>query len=236
MKRPNIALIPLYDSEKRSLWMLPEYMQGILQAGGIPVMLPLTEDTAVLDALAEQYDGFLFTGGQDLAPSLYGAAVSPLCGETCPERDFMEAYLLERALDRDKPVFGICRGLQLMNAVLGGTLYQDIPSEHPSGIIHRQQRPYDSPSHSVRLIPDTPLHELLQTDYLGVNSLHHQGIQTLSPRLAPMARAEDGLTEAVWMPEAAFAWAVQWHPEFSFHADSCSQKILRAFVEAAGKE
>lgn len=234
MNKPNIALIPLYDSERKSLWMLPEYMEGILEAGGIPVMLPLSEDTGVLDALAERYDGFLFTGGQDIAPSVYGMEKSALCGEVCPHRDAMEGYLLNRVLEGNKPVLGICRGLQLMNAVLGGTLYQDIPSELPSELIHRQKRPYDVPSHSVSLMPRTPLRQLLDTENMGVNSLHHQGIHRLSDRLQPMARAEDGLIEAAWMPEADFVWGVQWHPEFSFAGDQYSRKILRAFVEAAG--
>ena len=94
MNKPNIALIPLYDSERTSLWMLPEYMEGILEAGGIPVMLPLSKDTGVLDALAERYDGFLFTGGQDIAPSVYGMEKSSLCGEVCPHRDAYSRIIL----------------------------------------------------------------------------------------------------------------------------------------------
>ena len=235
MKRPSIALIPLYDSKKDSIWMLPDYMDAILRAGGIPVMLPLTGDPAVLDALAGQYDGFLFTGGQDVSPDIYHTKTSPLCGETCPARDTMEQYLLNRLLELDKPVLGICRGLQIINAALGGTLYQDIPSQLPSAVCHRQGKPYDNPIHRVEILPDTPLRQLLGQEYLAVNSLHHQGICKLSPRLQSMAAAEDGLTEAVWMPDACFCWAVQWHPELAFIRDRNSMEILRCFVQAAMK-
>lgn len=145
MKQPLIGIVPLVDEARESYWMLPGYMQGVEQAGGVPVMLPLTDDAAALRQLADTCDGFLLTGGQDVFPALYGAAPTPQCGQTCPARDAMEARLLDLALAADKPVLGICRGIQFLNVHLGGTLYQDLPAEHPTAANHHQTPPYDVP-------------------------------------------------------------------------------------------
>ena len=235
MKKPLIGVVPLYDFAKESLWMLPGYMAGIEDAGGIPVMLPLTADGGILQALVGTLDGFLFTGGQDVSPALYGAAVSPACGETCPARDAMEPKLLAAALDADKPVFGICRGIQLLNACLGGTLYQDLPTEHGCAVDHRMTPPYDRAVHEVTVLADTPLAALLGKTRLGVNSYHHQAVKALAPCLCPMAVADDGIVEAAYLPGKRFCMAVQWHPEFSYKTDAQSRALLAAFVRAAAK-
>ena len=156
MKRPLIGIVPLVDAQRESYWMLPGYMRGVEQAGGLPIMLPLTDDDAALRQLADTCGGFLLTGGQDVSPALYGAAPAPACGETCPARDAMETKLLALALEQDKPVLGICRGIQFLNVYLGGTLYQDLPTEHPSAAEHHQKPPYDVPVHSVTLVPARP--------------------------------------------------------------------------------
>lgn len=230
----KIGIVPLYDTARSSLWMLPGYMDGISQAGGLPVMLPLTDAPAQLRALADDCDGFLFPGGQDVDPTLYGAAASPHCGETCPPRDAMETALLREILRRDKPLLGICRGIQLLNAALGGTLYQDLPTEHPSRTTHHMTPPYDRAVHTVTVTAGSPLAALLGDSGFGVNSYHHQAIRTLSPRLLPMAVSEDGLVEAVFAPAYRFVWAVQWHPELSFRVDARSRAIFGALVRACG--
>ena len=231
-KRPLIGLVPLVDYQRESCWMLPGYMQGVEQAGGVPVMLPLTRDRGELERLAAACDGFLLTGGQDVAPALYGGADPGRCGELCPERDAMETALLALARAQDKPVLGICRGIQLLNAALGGTLWQDLPTQCPSEVDHHQSGNYASPIHTVALQPGTPLAELLGSAPLPVNSLHHQAVRTLAPALAPMAVAPDGIVEAVYEPGRTFVWAVQWHPEFSWQTDANSRAIFRAFVDA----
>lgn len=233
MKRPLIGIVPLVDIQRDSYWMLPGYMKGIEQAGGIPVMLPLISDHAPLRQLTDTVDGFLFTGGHDVSPSIYHEILTDKCGECCPKRDEMETMLLHLALARDKPMLGICRGIQFVNAALGGSLYQDLPSEYPSDVEHHQSPPYDKPIHTVDIVRDTPLYELLRREKLSVNSYHHQAVRTLSSELQPMAYSEDGLIEAVWMPSARFLWAVQWHPEFSFHTDENSRKIFEQFIRAA---
>ena len=232
MKKPLIAVLPLYDREKDSYWMLPGYFAGLQAAGAVPVMLPLfaEQDTA---QLARDFDGFLFTGGQDVDPVLYGEQMLDCCGELNSARDRMEAAMLQELMNLKKPVLGICRGLQLINACLGGTLWQDLPSQRPEGRNHRMERPYDRAEHSVAL--SGPLEVLYASKTLGVNSCHHQGIKTLAPGLEPMAIADDGLIEAVFHPDYPFLWAVQWHPEFFDPAKGPGTFLFRAFAEAAMK-
>ena len=170
MRKPIVGVMPLWDDEKESLWMLPGYFDGITVNGGIPVMLPLNEDKGDLEQAAELCDGFLFTGGHDVSPDIYGE--KPLEGKVSSNRrrDEMELYILRKALESDKPVLGIYRGIQFINAALGGTLYQDIPLQHPSKVEHHQNPPYKIPVHVVSINVDSPLHKCLNADTLLVNS------------------------------------------------------------------
>ncbi len=232
MNKPVVGVIPLWDEKKESLWMLPDYLDGLRAAGAVPFIFPLETDQEDLLALYALCDGLLLTGGQDVNPELYGQVPSALCGAPCPTRDSMEQFLFSRAFSDDKPVLGICRGIQLINVLLGGTLWQDLPTEHPSPVTHAMTAPYDRVCHTVALTEGSPLRALLKTDALGVNSYHHQGIRTLAPGLAAMANSPDGVTEAICDPEKRFCWAVQWHPEFSFRSDPNSAAIFRRFVES----
>ena len=237
-KTPVIALVPLVDIARDSYWMLPGYMNGIRGEGGLPVMLPLTSDEREIDIMADRFDGFLFTGGHDVTPETYGEEDRAGNLSCCPERDSMEGLLLDRAVSLGKPVLGICRGLQFINAHFGGTLIQDIPTELNSAVRHRQGWPYDEPSHSVRIEEGTLLHEIIGRGILNVNSCHHQGIRKLSEKLVSTAKAPDGLIEAVEGKKeffSGFMLAVQWHPEFLYGRDPDAGKIFRAFVEAAGE-
>ena len=230
MKKPIIGVLPLFDLKKDSYWMLPAYFQGLIHAGALPVMLPLevAEDS---ERLVQLCDGVLFTGGHDVDPALYGEAVMECCSQLCPARDRLEPAVLCAAMKKNIPILGICRGLQLINAALGGTLWQDLPTQRPESRNHRMERPYDRAEHSVTL--SGPLAEAYGADTLGVNSCHHQGIKALAPGLRPMAVAEDGLVEAVYDPDRPFLWAVQWHPEFFDPAKGPGTVIFRAFVKAA---
>ena len=229
MKKPIIGITPLWDAARQSVWMLPDYLDGIKAAGGIPIVLSLEMSEADADQIVETCDGFLFTGGQDVSPKLYGMEDATGTIVSSPERDKLETLLLSRALQADKAVLGICRGLQFINVFLGGTLWQDLPSQHPSEIVHRQGKPYDAPTHQVLLSGD--LQALLGKDILEVNTLHHQAVKDLGSGLTPMAIAPDGIVEAVQMTGKRFVWAVQWHPEYLFRTDSDSQVIFSCFVE-----
>ena len=227
-KPPIIGVTPLWDAERKSVWMLPDYLEGIKAAGGIPVVLPFEMSEEDANRLVETCDGFLFTGGQDVTPELYGMKDATGTIVPSPERDRLETLLLEKALQADKTVLGICRGLQFINAFLGGTLWQDLPSQHPSDIVHRQGKPYGVPTHKVML--DGDLKTLLGKDVLEVNTLHHQAIKDLADDLTPMAVAPDGLIEAARMTSKRFVWAVQWHPEYMFKTDADSLALFSCFV------
>jgi putative glutamine amidotransferase len=232
MEKPVIGVIPLWDEKKDSIWMLPGYTQGLEEAGAVPVILNLTVSETVLKQFVSSFDGFLFTGGHDLNPGLYGLEKKAYCGEICEARDKMEAYIFREAvLNKNKPALGICRGIQLINALLGGSLYQDIPTELPGAITHVKGPPYDVPAHSVRLLPESPLRKLIGKENIEVNSYHHQGVNKLAKGLEVMALADDGLVEAVYMPDRSYVWAVQWHPEFSLK-DENSKKIFLSFVKS----
>ena len=235
MRTPVIGVLPLLDDDRESYWMLPGYMLGVEQAGGIPVMLAPTCDAGDIRQIAEEMDGFLFTGGHDVSPSIYGEPTRETCGALSSTRDDMEIPLLGLVREMDKPYLGICRGIQLLNATMGGTLYQDIPTEYDTGIEHHQAPPYDVPAHEVSIIGGSPLHGLLGVDVLSVNSYHHQAVKDLAPSLVAMAVSEDGLIEAVYDSGCTFVWGLQWHPEFSYRADAASQRIFAAFVDAAAE-
>jgi len=230
--KPIIGVMPLWDDEKDSIWMLPGYLDGITEAGGLPVILPFTDKTDEIKQLADICDGFLFTGGHDVSTKFYGEAPIGDMIKSCLKRDKMEKVFLQIAIDSDKPILGICRGIQFINVALGGSLYQDIPLQYPTKTEHRQKAPYDVPVHTVNIIEKTPLFNLLNTTKLQVNSLHHQAIKQLSPELKEMAISEDGLIEAIYMPGHKFLWAVQWHPEYSYKTDSNSKAIFSEFVKS----
>ena len=229
MKKPMIGVTPLWDAEHQSVWMLPDYLDGIKAAGGLPVVLPIEMSEEDANLVVETCDGFLFTGGQDVSPELYGMKDATGTIVASPERDKMETLLLTKALQADKAVLGICRGLQFINVFLGGTLWQDLPSQHPSEIVHRQGKPYGVPSHQVKLSND--LKSLLSKDILEVNTLHHQAVKDLGKGLTAMAIAPDGIIEAAQMSGKRFVWAVQWHPEYLFRTDLDSLAIFSCFVE-----
>ena len=156
-KKPVIGVCPLYDETKESIWMLPGYLEGLKEAGSIPAILPLTAERADYETLDAQIDGYLLTGGHDIDPALYGEERNKNCGEPCRMRDMIEPWIYERAVLEDKPVLGICRGIQLINVAEGGTLYQDLPSEYQTGVEHHLCAPYDRAVHEVDIKSDSPL-------------------------------------------------------------------------------
>lgn len=230
--KPVIAVLPLYDTKRESIWMLPGYHDALMDAGAIPITLPFDTNPDDIAQLLDGCNGVVLTGGDDVSPRLYGEEPSEYYEGAIPERDELDAAVLRAALERDMPIFGICRGIQLMNVVLGGTLYQNLATDHPSSVNHRMEAPYDRPQHRVSLLPNAPLAQLLDAPEIGVNSCHHQAIRDLAPSLKPMAMSEDGLVEAVYSPTHEFVWAVQWHPEFSWRADERQRQIVAAFVQA----
>ncbi len=234
MTKPLIGITPLWDEEQKSFWMLPGYLEGILRSGGIPVIVPMNAERNVIAQVAEAMDGFLFTGGSDICPSMYAEEVAPLCGEVLESRDEAEAALFFEAVQkRFKPALGICRGLQLFNVLLGGTLYQDL-SQRSGTLNHKQQPPYDKPVHGVLIDKEERLYQILKAEEMQVNSRHHQGVKNLADGLKGLAWAEDGVVEAIGMKGRDDVIAVQWHPEL-LPEEEASQRLFAFLIEVAGR-
>ena len=227
-----IGICPLYDDDKNSIWMLPYYQKILEEQNAATLILPYTDDLENLDTIFDLCDGLLLTGGHDVDPKIYGSTKSDKCGTINPIRDHMECHLIERAYQEDKAVLGICRGIQIMNAYLGGSLYQDLPSEFKSSINHTMSAPYDRVVHRVDIIKGSVLDTILNQESIGVNSYHHQAIKTLSPKMEACAISEDGLIESAIVKDKKFMLALQWHPEYNYLVDDNSKKIVKAFVNA----
>ena len=226
MNKPLIALTPQVDDEGRC-WMNPDYLNSVLRAGGVGVVLPITNDEEALEKIAWEFDGFIFTGGPDVDPALYGQKKEDFCGEISAQRDGMELKLFRMAYDLHRPILGICRGIQLINVAMGGTLYQDLPSQLPSEVPHRVlEKPLARETHEI-LVEDLPFGDLPLK--LMVNSRHHQAIDRLAPGLKVRARSADGVIEAVYEAQKPWVRAVQWHPE-NFQND-LSRCIFEEFVD-----
>jgi putative glutamine amidotransferase len=204
-----------------------DYLVRVREAGGIPVMLPPIGELPA--EILDRVDGLLLSGGEDIDPERYFAPPSPKLGTVDPLRDALELSLAAEAVRRGMPVLAICRGLQVLNVALGGTLIQDLPSECPSDTQHRQEAPSTEGTHPVSLSPGTRLAGIAGTAQLVVNSFHHQAAKDVAPNLQAVAHAADGVIEAVEGREG-FVLGVQWHPEIQ-HGEF-SLKLFGAFVEA----
>ena len=231
---PIIGVTPSVASDTLLMQMNPAYTDALLRAGCTPLILPLTDDADVIARYAQQIDGLLLSGGDDVDPARNGETQRWECGEICPARDTFELSLCREVLRLRKPVFGVCRGMQLLNVALGGTLYQDLRSEFPGCIAHRQHQKAEYVSHPVTILPDTRLQQLLQTDTVSVNSHHHQAVKALAPGLKVSATAPDGVIEAVEHTELPFCTAVQWHPErlAGNSGNEAHAALFRAFADA----
>ncbi len=211
-----------------------DYVDGVVGAGGIPMVLPPIVEMA--EKVAGRIDGLLLSGGSDLDPSYYGEEPVPELNPTVPKRDAFEMAIVEHALERGVPVFGICRGLQVLNVALGGTLYQDLPSQlHPDLIAHRQQVPKWQWTHEVEIDADSKVAGIMETDDIRVNSYHHQAIKDLSDDLVAVAHSSDGVIEAAESPNLSERWlvGVQWHAEAMRDVGPENRNLFRAHVVAA---
>lgn len=233
-RKPVIGLCTSYEKNETEdrIFINHDYLEAVRHFGGIPLVIPAEsceEDQIYLLSLC---DGLILPGGDDIDPSLYGETILNDTVFPAPERDVREPRLCAMAMERNMPVLGICRGLQILNVYFGGSLYQDIPAQMETDVPHKMERPYDRAIHDCAVVSDSPLHKLLGMESIPVNSLHHQAIKALSPELSVMANAPDGIVEAVWKPDHKFLWAVQWHPEIIWPYEESSAKIFEAFIAA----
>jgi putative glutamine amidotransferase len=210
------------------------YVKAVSRAGATPLLIPLGLPDTAYPALLEHLDGVLFTGGGDVQPERYGGQPHPLVSEMDPDRDRVEISLLQDSLQNSKPFLGICRGLQLINVAMGGSLYEDLQAQNPQAHRHQffPEKPRSFPAHEVQIKPESRLAGILGATQTEVNSFHHQGIRQLAAGLSASAYAPDGVIEAFELPDYPFGLAVQWHPEWMQDQDRM-QALFKAFNQAA---
>lgn len=238
--KPLIGLTPTPELEVmehgtfRRHTLSDHYSRAIIAAGGIPVMLPSNYPNPV--EMLNRLDGVVITGGGDIDPVIYGQERNELTAGIDDERDAFELALLKAAIELDLPTLGICRGCQIFNVALGGTLYQDIDTLYSSPVQHRQQSVSIHHEESFQTVTITPGEHPLNWSDLGptleINSFHHQGIDRLADDLVPMATTEDGLVEAVYHPGMRYGVAVQWHPELMAHNFNDQAAIFTMFIRS----
>lgn len=233
-KRPVIGVSGSHNVTDRQFFVRENYMESVLRAGGIPVLLPEIDNAETAAHMLDSLDGLLLAGGGDVAPVRYGEAQLPVCGEVDDKRDTFELLMIPMALERRMPVFGICRGIQVLAAALGGTLIQDIETQLSIPMArHQQQPPYGEATHSVHFAPDSVFARVTGTADMRVNSMHHQAIKSAGPRLRVEGLSEDGVIEAVSGVDNDRLFAVQFHPEYLADHDACAQKLFDHFVALA---
>jgi putative glutamine amidotransferase len=211
------------------------YIRALLAAGGVPLVLSPLMGASLAARALDGIDGLILTGGEDLDPSWYGAPPSPLLTPPSRDRDLFELALFGAARERQLPILGICRGIQLINVAMGGSLYQDLPSERPGSVEHRPEGSRDLRSHRIRLQPGSRASAAMATTTLAVNSSHHQGIKDLASGLLATGWSDDGLIEVAETPAEPWLLAVQWHPE-EMHAEARAPEhgLFVALVREAG--
>ena len=233
---PVIGVTPSRDPSSGRLTINPDYFSSLLRAGAVPVLLPLLCDESRLTALLSHLDGLLLSGGGDVSPARYGEKTEAFCGETDEARDETEFVLCREAVRRDLPLLGICRGVQVLNAALGGTLYQDIASQFPTALSHPVYDRPAEPVHAVQIRPGTLLSGIIGAECIGVNSRHHQAVKAAAPGLIVDAAAPDGLVEGLEMPGKKFVLGVQWHPESMSAAHREAQAVFDVFVKSCAQK
>jgi putative glutamine amidotransferase len=224
------------DAQNYPTFHLAEaYSQAVIQAGASPLLIPLGISEEHLESLLARFDGVIFSGGGDIAPQFYGAADNPKIKELDVDRDRLELSLFRLVRQKRIPFLAICRGLQLVNIALGGTLYADIATCYTGAIKHdfMEKFPRNFRAHDVRVNRKSHLHAILGRSSLEVNSIHHQAVERLAEELSASAYSPDGLVEAVELSNYPFGIGVQWHPECLLEMPEM-RELFRSFVSAAG--
>jgi putative glutamine amidotransferase len=224
------------DDRQPTFFLRARYAQAVEELGGVPLILPPTEDALLQVQFLSRIDGLLVTGsGSDLDPGLYGQVKKASFKIMEPKRARFELAMVRQAVVRNLPVLGICGGLQALNVALGGTLIQDIRRQVSGAKTHRQKTPATRTCHSVRILPKTRLSALLGSGRIQVNSSHHQSPQTPARGLIVNAVAPDGVIEGLEDPGRRFVLGVQWHPEFLYRNHTASRKLLSEFLKESNR-
>ena len=231
-EKPLIGISLGYSDKKNSV--NNTYINSVLMNGGVPYLIPVTDDVEVLRQIVAQLDGIIFTGGEDFAPAYYGKEEHEKLGEVNVTRDTYDLTLFKLATDRNIPTLGICRGLQLINVGMGGTLYQDLPAEKPSDINHRQEEEGTVPTHGVSVVEGSMMHQILGEKDIQVNTFHHQAIDKLAPGLKIVGWSNDSVPELIEAYPHRQIIGTQFHPEiFTANGDALMGKLFKFLVNKA---
>lgn len=241
MTRPLIGITSSIDRRSpifgETYSLTRKYAEGVLQAGGAPVIVPHNLDENSLRVVLDRLDGVVLSGGGDLDPVLFGEETHVATHEIEPDRDRVELTLARWLVERDVPFLAICRGSQVLNVALGGSLIQDIPSQVSGAVPHsfdRKTTPRDYTAHPVKIDPNSRLACIMQVEVAQANSWHHQAVGRVADGLRVTAVAPDGVIEAVEVPERRFAIGVQWHPEWLFEQWAEHRRLFEGLAQAAG--
>lgn len=231
--KPVIGITSEYGYEDRKKFnrVLTTYTDVILEVGGIPLIIPIVNDKKTINKYLDLIDGLLFTGGEDISPLIYDENPIKEVVDISYDRDSMELELFKRAHERKLPILGICRGLQLINVALGGTLYQDIHAQLPFALGHVSTYDLSGGYHSIEIINDTILYDVLGVRKIDVNSNHHQSIKNLGNDLRINCFSKDGIVEGIEsIKNCSFILALQFHPEEMVHRHREFINIFEYFV------
>jgi len=231
-----IAITCSHDTQADRLHLSLGYVKAVAAAGGVPVLLPHTSDAAGIEAYLNLAAGLLLSGGVDLDPYFFGQEPRPGTGEITPERDAFELELVRRFLAADRPVLGICRGIQVLNVACDGDLYQDLSELNRPLVQHAQKAPKWYGGHRLEIEPDSRLAALYPNSAVRVNSFHHQAVKRVAAGFKVAARTFDGVIEAIESEEHFFAVGVQWHPEVMWPQDPSQLKLFQELVACCERQ
>lgn len=239
MKKPVIGITPAVADERAGVYLSMAYLYAVENAGGIPLVLPHTKNAEVAQYYAKLCDGFIFSGGPDVDPARYGEAPWYALGSVSQLQDCSDFTYFEPFYESGKPLFGICRGCQALNVMMGGTLYQDISSQFPYAedglrLTHGQAEKGWIKTHEVTAKEDSLIREVYGSERFKVNSFHHQAVKLPAPGMVVTAHAADGVIEALESADDRFIVLTQWHPEMLYPQCEKSRELFRRFVEACG--
>ena len=231
--KPVIGITAAFDFEKCTSNLRDDYYEAIIQCGAVPVLIPVTEVKGVWVEYLDICDGIVLSGGPDIDAMYFGQNNMPYTGEISPVRDVMELFLAKQALAMDKPILGICRGIQVMNIAAGGSIFQDIYAENNPDrklMQHSQSAPRWYQIHNINIVENTCLFGIYGKEALRVNSFHHQAVNEAAPGFTINAYSEDGIIEAVSNENKKFALGVQWHPENLWRKDKKHLKLFERLI------
>lgn len=226
--KPVIGIFPSYEGGNDTLSINRNYVNAIISCDGIPYILPLCEDLSSVEDYLEHIDGLLLSGGVDISPEYYNEKNTGSSRDICPLLDKNEKVIIEKAIEKDIPILGICRGMQALNVFCGGSLVQDIKTCIAAAEIHSS----DSKPvfHNIQISKSSPLSDIIGFGTHRINSYHHQAVKKLAPDFSIAAASPDGVIEAIFRPESKFVLGIQWHPERDNDTVPDNIKIIKAFV------